>query len=111
MLMILPPGHASEANRTRKLGPRERRFAIFGAVVTGLLLIVVVIAVAIPGQKAGKGCLDLNIPSSTGAQPINACGQEAREICSTLNTPAGYTGRLASEYFGPACRKIGLRVG
>ncbi|HTW12961.1 MAG TPA: hypothetical protein VME01_09470 [Solirubrobacteraceae bacterium] len=109
--MVLPPGHRSEVNRRRALAPRERRMALFGAVLTGLVLIAVVVAVVIPGKAVPKGCLDVMVPSSTGAQAIHQCGPLARSICQTLGTPSGYNGRLADQYLAPACRRAGLPVG
>ena len=79
--------------------------AVLAALAVGL-----VIALATPGPKSGRGCVYLTYAGPVGGQQINQCGAGALALCQSAPVP----GSLASQV-GPAlraeCRKAGLATG
>ena len=79
-----------------KLSPREIRVAV-GIVVVTLVTIVAMVAFAGASNSnpaPAKGCINPTVAGIVGAETLNACGQEAVDICTH-----------ASEYTGPRDRK------
>ena len=74
------------------------------------LVVVVIIAISTADPTSGKGCVNVTVASSMGAQPLSACGARARTMCSLAGTPGGYTGTLARA-LATECRKAGIPVG
>jgi hypothetical protein len=77
-------GHYHRVNTPlRKLTQRERN-----VVVTGLATTIVAIAAIMLFTAGDKqpppppGCISVSIAGRTGAELINGCGMEAREICA-----------------------------
>jgi hypothetical protein len=106
-VLILPPGHAQQVRLRRPISKRER-WMIAGVLATlGALAIGLVIALATPGPKSGRGCIYLTYAGPVGGQQISQCGASARALCQSPPVP----GSLASQV-GPAlateCRKAGL---
>ena len=80
-----------------KLSPREIRVAVGIVVVT---LVTIVAMVAITGTSnsnpaPAQGCINPTVAGIVGAETLNACGQEAVDICTH-----------ASEYTGPRAETI-----
>jgi hypothetical protein len=109
-VLILPPGHARSVAARRRLRPRERW--IVGSILTFLagLAVVLVIALASSGHVTSRGCVDVNLPYSTGGQEFYQCGTRARAMCAQVGTPGGYAG-AAARAVAVQCRKAGLAVG
>jgi len=109
-VLILPPGHAQAVSARRRLSAREKWIlrGVLGTVA--VLAVAVVIALATAGHSSGNGCVDVNIPYSTGGQELYRCGGEARAMCRAVGTPGGFTG-AAAHAVATECRKAGLAVG
>jgi hypothetical protein len=109
-VLILPPGHAQSVSRTpRPLTRRERML------VRGVLALIAAAAVAVgvavgfaSSSPAGRGCIDVTVASSIGAQPISGCGTRARSLCLQVGD-GGFTGTTAS-LVASACRRAGVPV-
>ena len=74
------------------------------------LAVAVVIAIAMAGHSSANGCVDVNIPYSTGGQEFYRCGAAARAMCGSVGVPGGFTG-AAGRAVATECRKAGLAVG
>jgi hypothetical protein len=74
------------------------------------LVVVLVIALASSGHVTSKGCVDVNLPYSTGGQEFYQCGARARAMCAQVGVPGGYAG-AAGRAVAVQCRKAGLAVG
>jgi hypothetical protein len=74
------------------------------------LVVVVAISLASGGHSTGGGCVDVQFPSSLGAQEFYRCGAAARSLCSSVGAPGGFTG-AAGDAIAAECHKAGLRVG
>jgi hypothetical protein len=109
-VLILPPGHGQRLAAPHRFTSRERW--ILGGVLTAAaaLVVAVVIALASGGHSTGGGCIDVQLPSSVGAQEFYRCGAAARSLCDAVDTPQGLSGR-AGAAVAAECRKAGLRVG
>jgi hypothetical protein len=109
-VLILPPGHARSVAARRRLQPRERW--LVGSILASLaaLAVVLVIALASSGHMTSRGCVDVNLPYSTGGQEFYQCGARARAMCAQVGVPGGYAG-AAARAVAVQCRKAGLAVG
>jgi len=109
-VLILPPGHAQTVLARRRFSRRERWMV--GSVLASVaaLAVVLVIALASSGHVTSKGCVDVNLPYSTGGQEFYECGARARAMCALVNAPGGYAG-AAARAVAVQCRKAGLAVG
>jgi hypothetical protein len=107
--MILPPGHGQQVQQLRVLRRREKALirGVLGAVL--VIAVVLVVSVATAEKKSANGCINVNLPYSTGGAQIYRCGGSARSLCSGVNQP-GLTG-AAGQIVARACRKAGLAVG
>lgn len=77
-----------------KLSPREIRVAV-GIVVVTLVTIVAMVAVTGTSNSnpaPAMGCINPTVAGIVGAETLNACGQEAVDICSRASE---YTGARA----------------
>jgi hypothetical protein len=90
------------------LTPRQKRvFAIIGA-----LLILVLGGLGVWGALAhdsygasANGCVNVNLPSSTGGSTLHYCGSQARAFCVTAFASPGQISQRAR----PQCVLAGLR--
>jgi hypothetical protein len=79
-------GHFKRVNTPlRRLTRRERNVVIAGATVTFVALAVLVLATAGDSQPPpAPGCIRVSIAGRTGAELVQACGVEARELCARV---------------------------
>lgn len=89
-------GHWQRTNTPlRRLTKRERNVVIAGLAATFIALAVVLVVTAGDTRPPLRpGCISVPIPGRTGAELINGCGKEAREICAraaTREDPASQT--------------------
>jgi hypothetical protein len=90
------------------LTPRQKRvFAIIG-----VLLILVLGGLGLWGALAhdsygasANGCVNVNLPSSTGGSTLHYCGSQARAFCVTAFASPGQISQRAR----PQCVLAGLR--
>jgi len=77
-------GHWKRTNTPlRRLTNRERNVVIAGMAATLIALAVLLLATAGTSQPPPPpGCISVSIAGRTGAELINGCGIEAREICA-----------------------------
>ena len=90
-----------------KLSPREIRVAVGIVVVT---LVTIVAMVAITGTSNSNpapamGCINPTVAGIVGAETLNACGQEAVDICTHASE---YTGARAETIVGN-CEKQAVK--
>ena len=93
---------------TGSLTPKQKRiFAIIG-----VLLILVLGGLGVWGALAhdsygasANGCVNVNLPSSTGGSTLHYCGSQARAFCVTAFASPGQISQRAR----PQCVLAGLR--
>ncbi len=73
------------------------------------IVVAVVVALASSGHSSANGCVDVNIPYSTGGQEFYECGVRARALCASVDVPGGFT-QAAAVAVSVQCRKAGLSV-
>jgi hypothetical protein len=79
-------GHFHRVNTPlRRLTKRERNVVIAAVTVTFVSLLALVLATAGDSQPPpAPGCIRVSIAGRTGAELIQACGTEARELCAQV---------------------------
>jgi hypothetical protein len=90
------------------LTPRQKRvFAIIGVLLIGVLGgLGVWGALAHDSYGASaNGCVNVNLPSSTGGSTLHYCGSQARAFCVTAFASPGQISQRAR----PQCVLAGLR--
>ena len=101
-------GHYRKVNTPlRGLTPRERNVVIGGLAVTLIAILGLVLATAGDSQPPpARGCVRASIAGRTGAELVQACGREARELCSRS------VGRDEPQYeaIAAACSEQGIRL-
>lgn len=101
-------GHYKRVNTPlRRLTRRERNVAIGAVALSVIAILAVVLATAGNSEpKAGPGCIYAIIPGVMGAEPVDACGQQAEFVCAkhTTGTQPG------SETIRNACREANIVV-
>lgn len=109
-MLILPPGHAQSISRRRALTPRERWLigGVLGAVAA--VAIALVISLGTAGKTSAHGCIYATIPGAVGAQQVDQCGAQARDMCQSVHAPGAFTAQAAAT-IAAECRKAGLPVG
>jgi hypothetical protein len=77
-------GHFNRVNTPlRQLTKRERNVVISAVVVTFVALAALVLATSGDSQPPpAPGCIRASVAGRTGAELIQACGREARELCA-----------------------------
>jgi hypothetical protein len=77
-------GHFQRVNTPlRRLTKRERNVVMTGVAVTFIALLALVLATAGDSQPPpAPGCIRASVAGRTGAELIQACGKEARELCA-----------------------------
>jgi predicted metal-binding membrane protein len=77
-------GHFQRVNTPlRRLTKRERNVVIAGVAVTFVALATLILATAGSSQPPpAPGCIRASVAGRTGAELIQACGAEARELCA-----------------------------
>jgi hypothetical protein len=77
-------GHFQRVNTPlRRLTKRERNVVITGVVVTFAAMAALILATAGSSQPPPMpGCIRVSVAGRTGAELIQACGREARELCA-----------------------------
>jgi hypothetical protein len=110
-VLILPPGHAEQqVTKLRPLAGRERRLIRIMGLVTAALSAVVVIALVTGGHSTSRGCVNFNLPYSTGGSNFYGCGTRARNLCASVGQPGTFAGPVVSTVTAE-CRKAGFPVG
>jgi hypothetical protein len=97
--MPLEGHYERQTTPLRKLSPREIKVAVGIVVVT---LVTIVAMVAFTGTSNSNpapaiGCINPTVAGIVGAETINACGQEAVDICTHASE---YTGARAETIVG-----------
>jgi len=82
--------------------------AVLGTVAA--LGVVLVFALASSSHRSGNGCVEVNLPYSTGGAEVYQCGAKAVAMCAAVGHPGAFTG-AAAEAVARQCRKAGVRVG
>ena len=77
-------GHFNRVNTPlRKLTKRERNVVIAGVTVTFVALAALLFATAGGSQPPpAPGCIRVSVAGRTGAELVQGCGMEARELCA-----------------------------
>jgi hypothetical protein len=77
-------GHFQRVNTPlRRLTKRERNVVVAGLATTLIALAVLIFATAGDSQPPpAPGCIRASVAGRTGAELIQACGSEARELCA-----------------------------
>jgi hypothetical protein len=77
-------GHFSRVNTPlRQLTKRERNVVIAGLAVTVIALAALILATSRDSQPPpASGCIRVSVAGRTGAELIQACGMEARQLCA-----------------------------
>jgi hypothetical protein len=77
-------GHFQRVNTPlRRLTKRERNVVISGVFVTFVALAALILATSGASQPPpAPGCIRVAVAGRTGAELIQACGMEARELCA-----------------------------
>ncbi len=100
-------GHFQRVNTPlRRLTARERNVVIVGLATTLVALAILIFATAGDSQPPpAPGCIRASVAGRTGAELIQACGREARELC------ARSAGRDEPQYtaIAASCSDQGIR--
>ena len=77
-------GHFDRVNTPlRQVAKRERNVVIAGVAVTFAALAALLLATSGDSQPPpAPGCIRASVAGRTGAELIQACGMEARELCA-----------------------------
>jgi hypothetical protein len=77
-------GHFNRVNTPlRRLTKRERNVVIAGVAVTFIALAALLLATSGASQPPpASGCIRVPVAGRTGAELIQSCGMEARELCA-----------------------------
>jgi hypothetical protein len=77
-------GHFDRVNTPlRRLTKRERNVVISGVAVTLIALAALILATSGASQPPPtSGCIRVSVAGRTGAELIQACGAEARQLCA-----------------------------
>jgi hypothetical protein len=99
-------GHWKRVNTPlRTLGRRERNVVIGAVTVTLVAIVALVIATSGNSKpEPGPGCIYAIIPGVMGAEPVDACGQQARFVCAKH----GAENRPGSEVIRDSCERAGV---
>ena len=90
-----------------KLSSRELKVAFGVLAVTLLAMLAVVLAtVGDSNPPPAKGCINPTVAGVVGAETINACGQEAIDVCTHASE---YSGARAETIVGN-CEKQGVEI-
>ena len=77
-------GHFHRVNTPlRQVTKRERSVVVAGVAVTFIALAALILATSRDSQPPpASGCIRVSVAGRTGAELIQACGTEARELCA-----------------------------
>lgn len=77
-------GHFQRVNTPlRKLTARERNVLIAGMLVTIVAILALILATASDSRPApAAGCVSAVVAGRVGGEPVNGCGEDAKEICA-----------------------------
>lgn len=99
-------GHWQRVNTPlRRLTRRERNVAIVAVAITALTLLVLTFATLGNSKpEPAPGCIYAIAPGVMGAEPVDACGARARQICANnaSRTDPG------AEAIRESCRRAGI---
>jgi len=99
-------GHWRRVNTPlRRLSPRERNIAIAVVAVT-IAAVVALVLVTVNDSRPGPapGCISATVAGFTGAEPLEACGARAQQICASHSGQTDPRSKAILE----ACRSAGL---
>jgi hypothetical protein len=99
-------GHWRRVNTPlRRLTTRERNIAIAVVAVTIAGIVALILATVNDSRPAPPaGCISATVAGFTGAEPLEACGAKARQICAIH---AGRTDPRSSA-INESCRQAGI---
>lgn len=101
-------GHYERQNTPLyKLSSRELK-AAFGALAVTIVAMIVVIAFTVGDSNPPPvaGCINPTVAGIVGAETINACGQEAVEICTHASH---FSGNARADTIVADCEKQSVR--
>ncbi len=77
-------GHYQRVNTPlRRLTPRERNVVLAGTLVTIGVILALILATASDSRPApAAGCVSAVVAGRVGGEPVNGCGEDAKEICA-----------------------------
>jgi hypothetical protein len=79
-------GHWKRQNAP--LRPRQRLVGRIGLGLLAVAAVAVVLVIALAGGDSTKaGCVDVKVASTTGGAAIHACGERAKRLCASPDTP------------------------
>lgn len=101
-------GHFQRVNTPiRRLSGRERSVLIAGIFVTVAAILTLIIATAGDSRpRPAPGCVSAVVAGRVGGEPVNGCGEKAKEICARS---ANYDNPRART-IGEACDEAGVVV-
>jgi hypothetical protein len=97
-------GHAQRQGQPLTRRQRWAVLLVAAAIAVGA---VVAIAVGGSGPVSANGCVNVTVPSATGALMLHQCGPSARSWCRAEYTEHGTLAQLIQQQ----CRLAGFRPG
>jgi hypothetical protein len=99
-------GHHRRLREPALRNKRERRVVAAVIAIAAAAIVALVIYAALPGGRTTSGahCINVTVPSTTGAATIHACGSAARETCAA----ARKTGGAGAAPLLVPCRRAGF---
>jgi type II secretory pathway component PulM len=77
-------GHYQRVNTPlRRLTARERNVVLAGTLLTFGVILALILATAGDSRPApAEGCVSAVVAGRVGGEPVNGCGEKAKEICA-----------------------------
>jgi predicted membrane protein len=99
-------GHWSRVNTPiRRLTKRERNVVIIGVIASAAVILALILATVGNSRPApAAGCVYVIVPGVMGAEPVDACGAQAKTVCAVQGAVDNPRGRAVAG----ACRRAGL---
>lgn len=106
--MPLEGHYAKQTTPLYKLTSRELK-AAFGALAVTLIALIAVVALTAGDSNPApaQGCINPTVAGVVGAETINACGQQAVDICTHASN---YSSPRSDTIIGN-CEKQGVEIG
>jgi hypothetical protein len=104
----MPQDHAQRLREQKPMSTRVKLwFAGGAAVLIAALAVAILLTTGGPSQL---GCIHTNLAGAMGAEPLNECGQAARQTCSTVRQDQRQFGPVGVLNVENACRSGHLAV-
>lgn len=101
-------GHYQRVNTPlRRLTTRERNVVFAGTLITiGVILALILVTAGDSRPGPAEGCVSAVVAGRVGGEPVNGCGEKAKEICARS---ANYDNPRARTISGK-CDEAGITV-